>query len=98
MSIHDINSDDFEYPDTGSHTMTWQWWHEIVESSDKEKELVKSNNYINYVLVKSVSINKQVIQQFHYKQVNNKIIEYSSSLQSYNYNDSIPTITFSLIE
>jgi hypothetical protein len=92
-----MNSDDFEIADTGSHSMTWQWWHEIVEASDREKELVKSGSYVNYVVWKSVTIDKQVVQQFHHKQNNNRISEYSSSLRSYDYNDSIPTITFSLV-
>jgi hypothetical protein len=99
MSIHDINSEDFESADTGSHPMSWQWWHEIAESPDKEKTLIKSGSYINYVSWKSVTVDKHIVQQFHYKRNhNNRIIEYSSSLQSYDYDESAPTITFSLIE
>jgi hypothetical protein len=97
--IHDINDDAFESADTGSHPMSFQWWHEIVEAPDKDKQLIKSGSYINYVLWKSVLIDKQVVQHFHYKRNNNnRIIEYSSSLQSYDYSDTIPTITFSLVE
>jgi len=96
--IHDINDDAFESVNTGSHPMSFQWWHEIAEASDRDKTMVKSGRYINYVLWKSVSIDKQIVQQFHYKQVNNRTVEYSSSLYSHDYNDNIPTYTFSLIE
>lgn len=98
MSIHDMNSDEFESADTGSHPMSYQWWHEIAESPDREKQLVKSGNYISYVVWKSVSIDKQIVQQFHYKEVLNKTVEYSSSLYSYNYDATIPSYTFSLVE
>ena len=90
MSIHDINSNDFTTPDTGSHPMSFQWWHEIAESEDREKSIVKSGNYINYVLWKSISVDKQVVQQFHYKEDSNRTVEYSSSLYSYEYDATIP--------
>tara|TARA_R110000851_G_scaffold247181_1_gene399682 strand:- start:1135 stop:1434 length:300 start_codon:yes stop_codon:yes gene_type:complete len=96
--IHDIDDDAFESADTGSHPMSFQWWHEIAEASDRQKQIVKSGSYINYVLWKSVSIDKQIVQQFHYKNTNSKIVEYSSSLYSHEYEDSIPSYTFSLIE
>mgnify|MGYP003631950935 CR=1 FL=1 len=75
-----------------------QWWHEIAEASDREKTMIKSGSFANYVLWKSVSVDKQVIQQFHYKGSGNRIVEYSSSLHSHEYDDVIPTYTFSLIE
>tara|TARA_R110001592_G_scaffold217044_3_gene470725 strand:- start:32 stop:328 length:297 start_codon:yes stop_codon:yes gene_type:complete len=98
MSIHDINSNDFETADTGSNTMTFQWWHEIAEASDRQKQLVKSGSYVNYVLWKSATIDKQVVQQFHHKKRSGNIIEYSSSLYSYNFDATIPSYTFSLVE
>lgn len=88
-----------EAPDTGSHPMSWQYWHEIAESSDKSKEPIKSNGLINYVIWKSETVNKQVAQRFYYKRnVNNQIIEYSSSLHDFEYNESVPTYTFQLVE
>tara|TARA_R110000744_G_scaffold338804_1_gene444023 strand:+ start:145 stop:444 length:300 start_codon:yes stop_codon:yes gene_type:complete len=96
--IHDIEDELFENANTGSHPMSWQWWHEIAESPDKEKQLIKSGSYINYVLWKSVTVDKQIVQQFHHKLVGSRPIEYSSSLYSYDYTDSIPTYTFSLVE
>jgi len=96
--IHDINDDAFESGNSGSQPMSWQWWHEISESPDREKIIIKSGSYANYVLWKSVAIDKQVVQQFHYTETSGRIVEYSSSLYSHDYGDTIPTYTFSLVE
>jgi hypothetical protein len=98
MSIDEFDDPNFEQANTGSHPMTWQWWHEIAESSDRQKQMFKSGSYANYVVWKSATVDKQVVQQFHYRQNNNRIIEYSSSLYSHDYGDNVPTYTFSLIE